>query len=312
MTTCRRGWRALLLVTAAAARQGYRVQDQPLVLRIQALGVPEAHLEGMLLHFPTKKALALLLYLAVTGTPQPREHLAALFWPDREDERARSTLRSTLRLLRQTLTSGYAAVISSQPEGASEPSQSTDPSRPGGGRAAPKPIDLFLCSGHDRLGRDCLWLDRSFSPSLSSSTSARTHPPAASRAAADTFEPAGAHSASGSQGNQESDGVAVRLDLDLDVLEHTATHAARLAARFPAAHTDTFAGGEHVGGEHDHGAGGHDDEISQRLQHLASVASVCRACFSLASALRTATRLLTGSSSSASTGKGAWIGSSRR
>ena len=73
--------------------------------------------------------------------------------------------------------------------------------------------------------------------------------------------------------------MAVRLDLDLDVLEHTATHAARLAARFPAAHTDTFAGGEHVGGEHDHGAGGHDDEISQRLQHLASVASVCRGSF---------------------------------
>ena len=113
------------------------MQDQPLVLRIQALGVPEAHLEGTPLHFPTKKALALLLYLAVTGTPQPREHLAALFWPDREDERARSTLRSTLRLLRQTLTSGYAAVISSQPEGASEPSQSTDPSRPGGDARRP-------------------------------------------------------------------------------------------------------------------------------------------------------------------------------
>jgi DNA-binding SARP family transcriptional activator len=53
------------------------------------------------LAFPTRKALALLVYLAVEGDLQPRPKLMALFWPDSDAERGRSALRSTLAYLRR-------------------------------------------------------------------------------------------------------------------------------------------------------------------------------------------------------------------
>lgn len=51
----------------------------------------------------TRKATALLAYLAVTGQPQARDSLAALLWPDAETERARGALRRTLSTLRTGL-----------------------------------------------------------------------------------------------------------------------------------------------------------------------------------------------------------------
>ena len=46
--------------------------------------------------FDTRKALALLALLAVTGRESSREALAGLLWPDLERSRARATLRRTL------------------------------------------------------------------------------------------------------------------------------------------------------------------------------------------------------------------------
>jgi hypothetical protein len=67
------------------------------VLGIQTPGLPVVRRAGasedVPLCCPTGTALALLLYLAVTGAPQPWEQLAALFWPDREDDCARATFR---------------------------------------------------------------------------------------------------------------------------------------------------------------------------------------------------------------------------
>jgi DNA-binding SARP family transcriptional activator len=48
-----------------------------------------------LLTFPTRKTLALLIYLALEGGSQPREHLATLLWPESNPERSYASLRNT-------------------------------------------------------------------------------------------------------------------------------------------------------------------------------------------------------------------------
>jgi DNA-binding SARP family transcriptional activator len=59
---------------------------------------------GRLLAVPTKKAQALLAYLALTpGQTHPRDQLAALLWPDAPPGRARNALRQTLFVLRKAL-----------------------------------------------------------------------------------------------------------------------------------------------------------------------------------------------------------------
>ncbi len=49
------------------------------------------------------KAVALLAYLAVRGTPQTRDHLTDLLWPDSLPDAARKNLRNTLWTIRKTL-----------------------------------------------------------------------------------------------------------------------------------------------------------------------------------------------------------------
>jgi DNA-binding SARP family transcriptional activator len=51
----------------------------------------------------TRKATALLAYLAVTGQPQARDTIAVMLWPDADTERARGALRRTLSTLRNGL-----------------------------------------------------------------------------------------------------------------------------------------------------------------------------------------------------------------
>lgn len=65
-------------------------------LSIQRGGTP---VEGL----ASRKAEALLVYLACTGQPQPREVLADLLWDDRPQERALSNLRVLLSSLRREL-----------------------------------------------------------------------------------------------------------------------------------------------------------------------------------------------------------------
>ena len=55
-------------------------------------------------HFPTDKARALLAYLALTpDRPIGRPVLAALLWPEHEEQAARANLRLTLHRLNQML-----------------------------------------------------------------------------------------------------------------------------------------------------------------------------------------------------------------
>ena len=72
-------------------------------LRIRLLGVPQIEVEGATFTVDTRKAVALLAYLAMTGVPQGRDTLAALLWPDYDGESARSSLRRTLSALRKAL-----------------------------------------------------------------------------------------------------------------------------------------------------------------------------------------------------------------
>jgi DNA-binding SARP family transcriptional activator len=51
-------------------------------VRVGVLGGPHVLHEGVALAFRMRKALALFVYLVVEGGQQPREKLAALFWPD--------------------------------------------------------------------------------------------------------------------------------------------------------------------------------------------------------------------------------------
>jgi DNA-binding SARP family transcriptional activator/tetratricopeptide (TPR) repeat protein len=66
------------------------------VLQVELLGAPTLSVAGERLHFDTRKAVALLAVLAVTGRTHRREELAALLWPESEGSRARAALRRTL------------------------------------------------------------------------------------------------------------------------------------------------------------------------------------------------------------------------
>ena len=73
------------------------------LLRLALLGAPEVHHTGRDVSFPTRKALALLAFLAVEGGRHTREKIAELFWPESDAEQARGSLRYTLATLRGAL-----------------------------------------------------------------------------------------------------------------------------------------------------------------------------------------------------------------
>lgn len=72
-------------------------------LKITLLGAPCIERDNQILDISLRKGVALLAYLAVNRTPQTRDSLAALLWPDANEERARGTLRFTLARLKSAL-----------------------------------------------------------------------------------------------------------------------------------------------------------------------------------------------------------------
>ena len=79
-------------------------------LRLSLLGPPEALCDGVPLTVDTRKATALLAYLAVEPGRHGRDTLAALLWPDYAPDRARAALRRTLSTLRSALGGRWLAV----------------------------------------------------------------------------------------------------------------------------------------------------------------------------------------------------------
>jgi DNA-binding SARP family transcriptional activator len=62
---------------------------------------------GAPLEVDTRKALALVAYLAVTRQPQTRDALVGLLWPEYGQSRARAALRRTLSALQHARSDGW-------------------------------------------------------------------------------------------------------------------------------------------------------------------------------------------------------------
>ncbi|MFC4453893.1 ATP-binding protein [Deinococcus sonorensis] len=73
------------------------------VLELRLLGPPELWVDGTLRPLSTRKAVAMLAYLALRPGPQARETLASLLWTDSDPAVARSALRNALSSLRRAL-----------------------------------------------------------------------------------------------------------------------------------------------------------------------------------------------------------------
>lgn len=79
-------------------------------LVIRLVGPVEVEVDGEPLKVDTRKAVALLAYLAATRRPQPRDHLVDLLWPDTDEERGRASLRRTLSALKAGVGDGWITV----------------------------------------------------------------------------------------------------------------------------------------------------------------------------------------------------------
>lgn len=75
-------------------------------LTLRFFGSPRIEYDGSPVVVDTRKALALLAYLALTRQQQSRDTLAALLWPDYDQSHARATLRRTLSALNKALPTG--------------------------------------------------------------------------------------------------------------------------------------------------------------------------------------------------------------
>jgi DNA-binding SARP family transcriptional activator len=71
--------------------------------KIWMLGPPRFQVANRDVEFGTRKAVALLAYLAVTGQPQSRETLTVMLWPEYDQASASQALRQTLYTARRHL-----------------------------------------------------------------------------------------------------------------------------------------------------------------------------------------------------------------
>src|SRR5438876_4462517 len=72
-------------------------------LQLSLFGTPIVKHGECTLTFSTRKALALLVYLAVEGGTHTRKTLSESFWPGLDAERGRAALRASLLELRKLL-----------------------------------------------------------------------------------------------------------------------------------------------------------------------------------------------------------------
>jgi DNA-binding SARP family transcriptional activator len=81
-----------------------KVSSQKLFL----FGPPRLERDGIPLEINRRKAIALLAYLAVTQQSHSRDSLAAVFWPDADENMARSALRRALSDLNKVLGQSWS------------------------------------------------------------------------------------------------------------------------------------------------------------------------------------------------------------
>ena len=78
-------------------------------LRIALLGPPRVERDGTPIEVDTRKAIALLAYLALHPERHGRDAVAGLLWPDYDQEHARGALRRTLSTLNKAVGPGWLA-----------------------------------------------------------------------------------------------------------------------------------------------------------------------------------------------------------
>lgn len=81
-------------------------------VKLHLLGPPRVVVEGAHRRLPYQKATALLAYLAVTGSSHSREYLSTLLWGSVDDQRAYSSLRNALYVIRRDLEPASPLIIS--------------------------------------------------------------------------------------------------------------------------------------------------------------------------------------------------------
>ncbi len=79
-------------------------------LALYLLGPPRIERDGVPIQVDTRKAIALLIYLAVTGEGQRRASLVNLLWPEYDRSRGRAALRRTLYALSKALAGTWLEV----------------------------------------------------------------------------------------------------------------------------------------------------------------------------------------------------------
>jgi DNA-binding SARP family transcriptional activator len=79
-------------------------------LALHLLGPPHVERDGVPIQVDTRKAIALLAYLAVTGENHRRASLVNLLWPEYDHTRGRAALRRTLYALRKALAGTWLEV----------------------------------------------------------------------------------------------------------------------------------------------------------------------------------------------------------
>ena len=76
-------------------------------LSVRLLGPPLIEHQGLAFEVDTRKAIALLAYLAVDAQAHQREALATLLWPEADEAHGRAALRRTLSTLQKALDGPY-------------------------------------------------------------------------------------------------------------------------------------------------------------------------------------------------------------
>ncbi len=76
-------------------------------MKLFLLGPPHLELDGCARPIALRKAMALLVFLAVTRRPHNRDGLAAMFWPESDQATGRADLRRTLYKLKGIIGDGF-------------------------------------------------------------------------------------------------------------------------------------------------------------------------------------------------------------
>ena len=79
-------------------------------LKLSFLGPTRVEINGRAAEIQRRRGTALLAYLAVMGEPQPRDSLAALFWPESDHARGHKALRRDLSELNLALESQWLEI----------------------------------------------------------------------------------------------------------------------------------------------------------------------------------------------------------